>query len=190
MSRNRPRIEAHAIHLVDRDRDLTHAQQVQEIAVPARLVAHAFGRVDDQQGGIGLRGAGDHVAQELGVSGRVDQHDVARGRAQPDLAGIDGDALVALGLQGVEQKRPFERHAAARTHGLERVELALGKAVRFVQQATDQGRLAVIDMADDDDAHQRARGNRRDRVELTGNPHVHGSSYLVLRGRARGSDHR
>ncbi len=71
-------VEADAVHLVDDDRDLTDAEQVQQIAVAARLIAHAFGRVDDQQGGIGLRGAGDHVAQEFGVAGRVDQHDVAR----------------------------------------------------------------------------------------------------------------
>jgi hypothetical protein len=175
-------IEAHAIHLVDRHRHLTHAQQMQEVAVAAGLIAYTLRGIDDQQGGIGLRGAGDHVAEELGVSGRVDQHDVARGSAQTDLAGIDGDALIALGLQRIEQKRPFERHAAAGTHRLERVELALGQAVRFVQETTDQGRLAVIDMADDDDAHQRTRGERQDGVEGAGNPNVHDLVFGVTAG--------
>ena len=32
------------------------------------------------------------------MAGRVDQYDVARGGAKADLAGVDGDALVALGL--------------------------------------------------------------------------------------------
>ena len=156
ISLKRTGIEADAVHLVDDDRHLADAEQMQEIAVAARLIAHAFGRIDDQQGGVGLRRAGDHVAEKLGVTGRVDQDDVARERAQPDLAGVDGDALVALGLQRIEQKRPFERHAAARAHRLERLELAVGQAAGFVQQAADQGRFAVIDVADDDDAHQGA----------------------------------
>ena len=154
------RVVADAVHLVDDDGDLPDAEQMQQIAVPARLLAHALGGVDDQQRGIGLRGAGDHVAQEFGVAGRVDQHEVARRRAEADLAGVDGDALVALGLQRVEQERPLERHAAPRADGLELLELAVGQAAGLVQQPADQGRLAVIDMADDDDAHQRARGLR------------------------------
>ena len=97
---------AHPVHLVDDDHDLTHAEQMQEIAVPPRLLAHALGRVDDQQRGIGLGRAGDHVAQELGMAGRVDQDEIARRRAEADLAGVDGDALVALGLQRIQQERP------------------------------------------------------------------------------------
>jgi hypothetical protein len=43
------------------------------------------------------------------MSRRVDQNDITRRGAQPNLAGVDGDALIALGLQGIEQERPFER---------------------------------------------------------------------------------
>ena len=123
--------------------------------MPAGLLAHALGGVDDQHRGVGLRGAGDHVAQEFGVAGRVDQHDIARGGAKADLAGVERDALVALGLQRVEQERPFERHAAAVADRLERFQLAVGQAAGFVQQPADQRRFAVIDVADDDDADQR-----------------------------------
>ena len=87
---------------------------------------------------------------------RVDQDDVARRRAETDLRGVDGDALVALGLQRVEQERPFERHAAPRADGLQHFQLTVGQTAGFVQQAADQRGLAVIDMADDDDAHLRA----------------------------------
>ena len=151
------RVVIDAVHLIDDDRDLMHAEQLQEIAVAAGLLAHALDRVDDQQSRIGLRGAGDHVAQEFGVAGRVDQHHVARGRAETDLAGVDGDALVALGLQRVEQERPFERHAAALGDGFELLELAVGEISGLVQQAADQRRLAMIDMADDHDANGRPR---------------------------------
>ncbi len=122
------------------------------------LVAHAFQRVDDQDRTVGLRGAGDHVAEEFGVAGRIDQHHVARAGAEADLRGVDGDALVAFGLQRVEEKRPFERHAAPRADGFQHLQLALGQAAGFVQQAADEGGFAMIDMADDDDADLRAGG--------------------------------
>ncbi len=143
---------ADTVHFVDDDGDLFDAEQMQEIAVTPRLVAHAFERIDDQHRAIGLRGAGNHIAQEFGVAGRIDQHHVARTGAETDLRGVDGDALVAFGLQCVEQERPFERHAAPRAHGFEHLELAFGEAAGLEQQTSDQGRFAVIDVADDDDA--------------------------------------
>src|SRR3984957_5329097 len=155
--------EIDPVHLVDDDGNLFDAEQMQEITVAPRLVAHAFQRVDDQNRAVRLRGAGDHVAQEFGVSRRIDQHDVARSGAEADLRGVDGDALVALGLQRTQQERPFERHAAPRADGFQHFELALRQAAGLVQQAPDQGRLAVIDMADDDDADLRTRGAVRRR---------------------------
>ena len=78
------RAEIDPVHLVDDDRDLLDAEQMQQIAVAPGLVAHAFQRVDDQNRAIRLRGAGDHVAQEFGVAGGVDQHDVARRGTKAD----------------------------------------------------------------------------------------------------------
>ena len=162
------RAEIDPVHLVDDDRDLLDAEQMQQIAVAPGLVAHAFQRVDDQHGAIRLRSAGDHVAQEFGVAGRVDQHHVAGPGAKADLRGVDGDALVALGLQRIEQERPFERHAAPRADGFQHFQLAVGQAAGLMQQPSDQRRLAVIDMADDDDANLRARGAVRCRRDRSG----------------------
>ena len=162
-----------AVHLVDDDGDLPHAQEMQQIAVPPCLFADAFGGVDDENGGVGLRRAGDHVAEEFSMAGRVDQYDVARGGAKADLAGVDGDALIALGLQRVEQERPFKRHAAPGADGLQVFQFAFGQAAGFVQQASDQGGFAVIDMADDDDAHQRTLKERC--CAGIGKMNVHGS---------------
>ncbi len=172
------RAEIDPVHLVDDHRDLFDAEQMQQIAVAPGLVAHAFQRVDDQHRAVRLRGAGDHVAQEFGMAGRVDQHHVARSGAKADLRGVDGDALVALGLQRIEQERPFERHAAPRADGLEHFELAVGQAAGLVQQPPDQRRLAVIDMADDDDADLRARGAVRCRRYACGDDHVHRIAQL------------
>ena len=152
------RAEIDPVHLVDDDRDLLDAEKMQQIAVAPGLVAHAFQRVDDQHGAVRLRGAGDHVAQEFGMAGGVDQHHVAGLGAEADLRGVDGDALIALGLQRIEQERPFERHAPPRADGFEHFQLAVGQAAGFMQQPPDQRRFAVIDMADNDDANLRARG--------------------------------
>ena len=169
--------EIDPVHLVDDDRDLPDAEQMQEIAVTPRLVAHALQRIDDQHGAVGLRGAGDHVAQELGVAGRVDQHDVACAGAKTNLRGVDGDALVALGLQRIEQERPLEGHAAPGADGLQHLQLALGQAAGLVQQAADQRRLAVVDMADDDNADLWPRGAVRRRRYALRDDHVHGNAF-------------
>ena len=111
------------------------------------------------------------------MAGRVDQHDVARSGAEADLRGVDGDALVALGLQRVEQERPFERHAAPGADRLEHLELAFGQALGLVQQASDQRGLAVIDVADDDDADLRARGAVGRCRYRCGQDHLHDSVH-------------
>ena len=92
---------------------------------------------------------------------RVDDDVVALRRAEPDLRGVDGDALVALGLERVHQERPFERHAAPLAHRLDRLELALGQRAGVVEQPADQGRLAVVDVADDDDLQRQGGLDRR-----------------------------
>jgi hypothetical protein len=149
-------LKADAVHLVDDDGDLSNAEEMQQIAVPARLLLHALGHIDDQHGGVGLGSAGDHVAQEFGVAGGVDENDIAQSGSETDLAGVERDALVAFGLQRVEQKRPFEVLAAPAAHRLERRKLAVRKAVGLVQQPSDQCRFSVIDVPDHHDANQRA----------------------------------
>ncbi len=175
--------EIDPVHLVDDHGDLSDAEQMQQIAMTPGLVAHAFQRVDDQDRAVGLRSAGDHVAQEFGVAGGVDQHHVAGAGAEADLRGVDGDALVALGLQRIQKERPFERHAAPGADGLEHFQLAVGQAAGLVQQPSDQGGFAMIDMADDDDADLRtggAVGRRRGRGFLE--DHVHRNAHSKMMG--------
>jgi hypothetical protein len=91
------------------------------------------------------------------VPRRVDDHVVAQRRLEPDLRGVDGDRLVALRLEGVQHEGPLDRHAAARRDRLQLLHLARRQRAGVVQQPADQRRLAVVDVADDDDAVQRAR---------------------------------
>ena len=59
------------VHLVDGHRDVADAEQRDEEAVPARLREDALARVEEDDGAVGGRGAGDHVARVLLVAGRV-----------------------------------------------------------------------------------------------------------------------
>ena len=104
------------------------------------------------------------------MAGRVDDDVVAARGAEPDLRGVDGDALVALGLERVHQEGPFERHAAPLADRLDGLELALGQRAGVVEQAADQGRFAVIDVADDDDLE--ACGRALAGSVMSGSPHI------------------
>jgi len=116
---------ADGVHLVDADDDLVDAEQMQKVGVAARLLLRAVLGVDHEDGGVGLGGTGDHVLDELAVPRRVDQHIVARVSVEEDLRDIDGDALVALRLQRIQQERPFERHAALFAHRAHRLDPSL-----------------------------------------------------------------
>jgi hypothetical protein len=63
-------VVADAVHLVDRDDDVLHAQQRHDVRVAARLHAHALLRVHQHHGGFGGRSAGGHVARVLLVAGQ------------------------------------------------------------------------------------------------------------------------
>ena len=139
------------VHLVHDDDDLADAEQAQEVAVPAGLFLHAFGRVDEDERGIGAGGAGHHVLEELLVAGRVDDDVLALLGAKPDLRGVDRDVLVALGLQRVHQIGPLERHAAALRDVRELLELAVGQRAGVVEQTADERGFAVVHVPDDDE---------------------------------------
>ena len=142
---------AHQVHLVDQHGDLADAQQVEQVAVAPGVFLHALMGVNHQQRRLGLRGAGDHVLDELLVPRRVNDHVAPLLRMEPDLRGINADILVALGLERVHQVRPFEGDAAALGDLLELLQLAFGQRAGVVQEAAHQGGLAVVHVAEDDD---------------------------------------
>ena len=155
-----PLIEIHLVHLVDGDDDLIHAQEVKEIGVFAGLLAHALGGVDHHHGGVAAGGAGDHVLEEFVMSRGVDQDVIAAIGAINDMTRIDGEGLVPLRRQRVGDERPFERHAAALAHRFHRLDLANRKRSGVVEEAADDGRLAMVDVTDKGDAQGLAGGRR------------------------------
>ena len=69
---------------------------------------HALARVDQHDGEIGGRGAGRHVAGVLLVAGRVGDDELALRRGEEAVGDVDGDALLALGLEAVDQQREVD----------------------------------------------------------------------------------
>ena len=77
----------------------------------ARLGQHALARVDQDDGEVGGRGAGDHVARVLLVARRVGDDELALVGGEEAVGDVDRDALLALGLRG---RRPAARSRARR----------------------------------------------------------------------------
>ena len=125
--------------------------------VAARLHAHALLRVHQHHGGFGGRGAGGHVARVLLVARAVGDDELAGRRLEVAIRHVDGDALLALGLQAVDQQgqvRHFAGGAPAAAVGGDRRELVVEYLARVVQQAADQRALAVVDRAAGDETQQ------------------------------------
>jgi hypothetical protein len=155
---------ADEIELVHREHDVADAEQGDDVAVPPRLREQAFARVDEDHGEVGGRGAGHHVARVLLVARRVGDDELALRSREEAVGDVDGDALLALGGQAVDEQREIEvvalRAETARIVG-ERGELVVGQRVRCVQQAADQRALAVVDAAAGDEAQQVLDARRR-----------------------------
>ena len=143
-------IEIDQIELVDRQNHMANAEQRGDVAVAAGLGQHAAPRVDQHDGEIGGGGAGRHVARIFLVAGRVGDDELALVGREEAVGDINGDALLALGLQPVHEKREIQRLAIgamlAAVAG-ERGQLVFEDQLRVVEQPADQGRLAVIDRA-------------------------------------------
>ena len=80
--------------------------------------------------------------------GRVGDDELALVGGEEAIGDVDGDALLALGGEAVDQQREVDL-AALRAHllgvGLQRGQLVLEDHLRFVEQAPDQRALAVVD---------------------------------------------
>ena len=129
-----------------------------------RLRQQPFARIDQHDGDIGVRGAGRHVAGILLVAGRIGDDEGARFGGEIAIGDIDGDALLAFGLEAVDEQREVDRilgRAELFRILFERGELVVEDELLLVEKPPDQRRLAVIDRAAGEDAQCRKRGNAK-----------------------------
>ena len=96
------------VHLVDGEHDAGNAEQVHEVAVTARLRQHALAGVDQDHRQVRGRGAGHHVARVLLVARRVGDDELAPLGGEEAVGDVDGDALLALGRQPIDEQREVE----------------------------------------------------------------------------------
>ena len=145
------------VDLVDRDDDVRHPHQRGDGEVAAGLLEHPLAGVDEQHQRVGGGRAGDRVAGVLHVAGAVGEHERALRRGEVAVGDVDGDALLALGAQAVGEQREVGRgQAPVAADPLDGVELVGEHRLGVVQQAADQGGLAVVDRAGGREAQQGA----------------------------------
>lgn len=69
--RETPLVEVDQVHFVDRQDDMADAEQRTDVRMPPRLDQNALASVDQQDGEVGGRCAGRHIAGVLLMSRRV-----------------------------------------------------------------------------------------------------------------------
>ena len=154
-------VEIDEIHLVDREHDVRNLEQRRDQGVAPRLLDHALPRVDQNHRDVGGRRTGDHVARVLDVARSVGELKPTFRGHEPSIGDIDRDALLTLGAQPVGQEREVDVAVAAPfARLLDLLHLVDEYLFRVVEQAADEGRLAVVDRAAGDEAEQLGRGGR------------------------------
>lgn len=117
--------------------------------VAPRLRQHAFRRVDEDDGEIGERSSASHVARVLLMARRIGADEAAPVGREVAVRYIDGDALLPLGHEPVQQQRIIDGAAAATDFGVEQQGfLLIGiKQLRVIEQVSDQRGFAIINAA-------------------------------------------
>jgi len=116
------------------------------VQVTTRLIGRTALGVDQHDGDVSGRGAGDHVARVLHVPRRIGEDEAPSRRREVTPGDVDRDALLALGAQAVgHQGQLGAREAAPSTGLLDVIELVDQECLTVEEQSADERRLPVID---------------------------------------------
>ena len=136
------------IDLVDREHDVAHAEQRHDDRMAVGLREQPLARIDQHDREVGVGRPGRHVAGILLVAGRIGDDERAPGGGEVAIGDVDGDALLALGFEPVDQERVVDV-VASRAEFLrvafERRQLVVEDQLLLVQQSPNQRRLAIVD---------------------------------------------
>ena len=158
-------VEADQVDLVDGEDDVPDAEQRDDEGVAPRLGKDAAPRIDEHDREIRSRRAGRHVSRVLLVAGGVGDDEFAFRRRKEPVGDVDGDALLALGVEPVDEEGEIEIAAGGAMPpriAFQRRQLILENLLRLEEQPPDQRRLAVVDRAAGEEAQQRFAVLRRE----------------------------
>src|SRR5256712_401810 len=148
------------VHLVDRHDDLLDPEDLREVDVLLRLRLHALRRPDDEDRGVRLGRAGDHVLDEVPVARGVYDREVVLVRVKTLVRDIDRQAALALLLALVHDERELERGLAHLLGELlEVLEFVRVDIPGVVEDPADGRRLPVVDVADEHEVEVWLRGH-------------------------------
>ncbi|MNE20834.1 hypothetical protein D3C80_1139760 [compost metagenome] len=150
-------IEALEVHLVHRHDDVLDAQQGRDVAVATGLGLYAVTGIDEDDRQVTGGSTGGHVAGVLLMAGGIGNDEFALGGGEIAVGHINSDALLPLSLQAVNQQRQVDIVTGSadflRIAG-DGFQMVFVDHLRVVQQAPDQGALAVIDVTAGKEAQQ------------------------------------
>merc|ERR1719328_626746 len=146
------------VHLVGGNDELLDSKGVSQQSVLSGLTVLgdaglelSSSRGDDENSAISLGGTSDHVLDEVTMSGGIDDGHVVLGSLELPESDVDGNTTLTLGLQFVQHPGILEGTLSGLLGLL--LELLDGPLVNtstLVDQMTGGGRLARVDVADDD----------------------------------------
>jgi len=147
------------VHLVDGNDELLDTKGVGEQSVLTSLAILGDTSLEltsagsnDENGAVGLGSTSDHVLDEVTVTGSVNDGDIVLGSLELPEGNVDGDTTLTLGLELVKNPRVLEGTLAELgSLLLELLDGTLVDTTALVDQVTSGGRLAGIDVADNDD---------------------------------------
>mmetsp|Transcript_6941 Transcript_6941/g.10375 ORF Transcript_6941/g.10375 Transcript_6941/m.10375 type:complete len:269 (-) Transcript_6941:40-846(-) len=149
-------LDSLVVHLVTGDNHLLHTEGEGQQGVLTGLsilgdtsLESSLGRINDENGNISLRSSGNHVLDEITVSGGINNSEGVLGGLELPEGDIDGDTTLALGLKVIQHPGILER-SLSELGGLllELLDGTLVNTSALVDQVTSGGRLSGIDVTD------------------------------------------
>jgi hypothetical protein len=147
------------VHLVEGNNELTDTEGESKQSVLTSLAILGDTSLEltstggnDEDSAVSLGGTSDHVLDEVTVTGGVNDGDLILASLELPEGNVDGDTTLTLGLELV--KNPSVLEGTLSEFGGLLLELLNGTLVdttALVDQVTSGGRLAGIDVADNDD---------------------------------------
>ena len=115
--------------------------------MPASLRQHAEPRVHQDDRRVGRGRARSHVSRVLRMARRVGEDELPPPGLEVAIGNVDGDALLALGLEAVGEEREVDG-VSVPGRAADLLDLVVEERARLVEQPADQRALAVVDRPD------------------------------------------